>query len=460
MSHHALLDLSRWQWALTAAFHITFPAITVGTSVLMIVCYAMYMRTDDQEWLRMFRFWRRIFGIGFAIGVVSGIVLTFEFGLNWGRFAHDVGPIIGVMIAMEVAWAFFLEAGFLGLLVYGEGRVGKRTMMFATCMVSLGTVLSVTWILVANSWMQTPAGYKRVHGQFQPVDWVHVIFSPSFGIRFVHMLLAALIAAAFFIAGISAWYFLKRRYLPLARRSLSIALGVLAVLVPLQGYVGSEQVTTYVLKYKPAEALAIAGLWKPSTGYSLLEIPRQNGPSNVWQLTIPWYGSEVAGDFSGNTPTPPVSAVPKTVRVSILPIFYGFRVMFFGWLLMLLAVIVGVFLRLRGRLYDSRWFHKLLLVMTPIGIFAIWGGWVTAEEGRQPWIVNGQLKTAAAVSPLHPWSVITSLTTFIVIYLTLLGTYAWYVARVVRQGPGEGPLTEPETTSIRPQALPGVAPAS
>jgi len=209
MSQDTLLDLSRWQWALTAAMHITFPAVTVGTSVFLVVCYAMYMRTDDDVWLRMFRFWRRIFGIGFALGVVSGIVLTFEFGLNWGPFAHDVGPIIGVIIAMEVVSAFFLEAGFLGLLVYGEGRISKRMMMFSTCMVSLGTTLSVTWILVANSWMQTPAGYKRVHGQFQPVNWVHVIFNPSFGIRFVHMFIGVLIAASWFIAGISAWYFVK-----------------------------------------------------------------------------------------------------------------------------------------------------------------------------------------------------------------------------------------------------------
>ncbi|HWF74616.1 MAG TPA: cytochrome ubiquinol oxidase subunit I, partial [Solirubrobacteraceae bacterium] len=158
VSHGTLLDLSRWQWALTAAFHITFPSITVGTSILLIVCYAMYMRTDDEVWLGMFRFWRRIFAIGFAVGVVSGIVLTFEFGLNWGKFAHDVGPIVGVMILMEVVMAFFLEAGFLGLLVYGEGRIGKRMMMFSTCMVTLGTTLSVTWILAANSWMQTPAG--------------------------------------------------------------------------------------------------------------------------------------------------------------------------------------------------------------------------------------------------------------------------------------------------------------
>jgi len=206
--------------------------------------------------------------------------------------------------------------------------------------------------------------------------------------------------------------------------------------------------------------LAIAGIWKPSTGYSLLEIPRQNGPKNVWQITIPWYGSEVAGDLSGNTPTPPLSLVPNKLRPKVLPIFYGFRVMFFGWLLMLLAVIVGVFLRLRGRLYDSRWFHRLLLAMTPLGIFAIWGGWVTAEEGRQPWIVNGQLPTAAAVSPLHAWSVLTSFTVLVAIYLTLLGTYVWYVARAVRQGPGDSVLGDSETTAIRSQALAEAAPAS
>jgi cytochrome d ubiquinol oxidase subunit I len=265
MSHDTLLDLSRWQWALTAAMHITFPAVTVGTSVFLVVCYAMYMRTDDEVWLRMFRFWRRIFGIGFALGVVSGIVLTFEFGLNWGRFAHDVGPIVGVIIAMEVVTAFFLEAGFLGLLVYGEGRIGKRMMLLATCMVSLGTTLSVTWILVANSWMQTPDGYKVVHGQFQPTNWLHVIFNPSFGIRFVHMLVGALIAAAWFIAGVSAWYLVKRRHLPIARRGVSVALGVLALLVPMQVFIGDNVAGAYVAKYKLPQLEAMGATGPPPT---------------------------------------------------------------------------------------------------------------------------------------------------------------------------------------------------
>jgi cytochrome bd ubiquinol oxidase subunit I len=459
MSQHAMLDLSRWQWAITAAMHITFPAVTVGTSVLLVVCYWMYMRTDDAHWLSMFRFWRRIFGIGFALGVVSGIVMTFEFGLNWGRFAHDVGPIIGVIIAMEVVTAFFLEAGFLGLLVYGEGRIGKRMMLFCTVMVSLGTVLSVTWIIVANSWMQSPAGYKRVNGQFQPVDWVHVIFNPSFGIRFVHMLTGVLIAAGWFIAGISAWYFIKGRHLLLARRSMSIALAVLAVFVPLQIYIGDHQ-TGWLEKYKPGELVDIAGNWKPNTGFNLLEVPRQNGPTNHWQVTIPWYGSVLNGDFSGKTPLPPMSLVPNRLRPDVLSVFYGFRVMWGSALLMLLVALVGVILRLRSRLFTARWFHRLLVVLMPIGLIAIWGGWITAETGRQPWIVNGQLLTAAAVSPLKPWSVLTSLSLFILIYLTLLGTYVWYVARAVREGPDDGAPPEPAGAAVRPGSQPGFAPAS
>jgi cytochrome d ubiquinol oxidase subunit I len=460
MSHGTLLDISRWQWAITAAFHMTFPAVTVGTSVLLVVCYWMYMRTEDDVWLRMFRFWRRIFGIGFALGVVSGIVLTFEFGLNWGRFAHDVGPILGVMILMEVVMAFFLEAGFLGLLVYGDGRISKRMMMFSTCMVTLGTTLSVTWILVANSWMQTPAGYKIVKGQFQPVDWVHVIFNPSFGLRFVHMFVAVLIAASWFVAGISAWYFVKRRHLPLARRSLSLALGTLAVILPLQGFLGDNVAGEYVAKYKLPELEAMEGNWSSTnTGYNVLVIPDQRAGKNDWQVTIPWLGSAIAHDWSGKTPTPGLDKTPEALRPSVLTTFYGFRTMYFGWLLMLAVAMVGLILRLRGRLYSAGWYHKLLVGLVPIGIFAIWGGWVTAETGRQPWLVYGKLLTAEAVSPLHTWPVVASFVGFVLIYLTLLGTYARYVARAVREGPDEGPLEEPTRSSIRPEPLRGLAPS-
>ena len=428
MTQNTMLDLSRWQWAVTAAMHITFPALTVGTSMFLVVCYAMYMRTDNAVWLSMFRFWRRIFGIGFALGVVSGIVMTFEFGLNWGGFAHDVGPILGVIIAMEVVSAFFLEAGFLGLLVYGDGRIGKRMMLFSSCMVSLGTLLSVTWILVANSWMQTPAGYKRVNGQFQPTNWVHVIFDPSFGIRFIHMLVGVLIAAAWFIGGISAWYMLKRRHLPLAHRGLSITLGVLAVLVPLQMYIGDAVAGNYVAKYKPAEIEAMEGNWTSTNkGYNILEIPQPSHERNAWQVTIPWLGSAISKDLTGHTATPGLDNTPEALRPMMVPSFYGFRLMFFGSLLMLAAAFMGTVLRLRGRLYEDRWFHGMFVVMAPIGVLA--------DAGRQPWIVFGKLLTGQAVSHLKPAEVLTSLALFVGLYLILLATYLWYVVRTVRLGP-------------------------
>jgi cytochrome bd ubiquinol oxidase subunit I len=462
MRHDTLVDLSRWQWALTAAMHITFPAVTVGTSMLLVVSYAMYMRTDDVTWLRMFRFWRRIFGIGFAIGVVSGIVLTFEFGLNWGRFAHDVGPIVGVIIAMEVVTAFFLEAGFLGLLVYGEGRVSKRTTMFSTCMVTLGTTLSVTWILVANSWMQTPDGYRRVNGQFQPTNWIHVIFNPSFGIRFVHMFVAVMIAASWFVAGISAWYFVKRRHLPIAKRSLSIALGTLAVVVPLQGFIGDHVAGDYVAKYKLPQIEAMEGNWNSTnTGYNVVVIPDAKGERNRWQVTIPWLGSAIGKDWGGHGATPGLKMTPKDQRPAMIPTFYGFRLMYFGWLLMLAAALLAVVLRLQRRLYTARWFHKALVVLVPIGIFAIWGGWITAETGRQPWLVYGQLRTAAAVSPLTTGTVLTTFVAFVLAYVALLGTYIHYVARAVRQGPEEGPQRQPTIVNpVRPEPRAGLVPGA
>jgi cytochrome d ubiquinol oxidase subunit I len=460
MSHDTLLDLSRWQWALTAAFHITFPAVTVGTSAFLIVCYAMYMRTDEDVWLRMFRFWRKIFAVGFTLGVVSGIVLTFEFGLNWGPYAHDVGPIVGVMILMEVVMAFFLEAGFLGLLVYGEGRISRRMMMFSTCMVTLGTTLSVTWILVANSWMQTPSGYKVVNGQFQPVDWLHVIFNPSFGIRFIHMLVGVLLTAAWFIAGISAWYFVKGRHLPVARRGLSVALGVLVVALPLQMFLGDTAAGSYVAKYKLPELIAMEGNWNSTnTGENIIIVPKPSAERNSYQVTVPWMGSAIAKDWSGKTPTPGIETVPKALRPPLLPVFYGFHAMWVPTLLMMWAVVTSIALRLRGRLYTARWFHKLLVWMTPIGFLGIWGGWVTAETGRQPWIVYGKLLTAQAVSPLKPVPVLVSLILFIAFYVTLLGVFARYVVRAVREGPGDGPIVDPPAPSRQPAPLPSPAPA-
>jgi cytochrome d ubiquinol oxidase subunit I len=322
-------------------------------------------------------------------------------------------------------------------------------------------MLSVTWILVANSWMQTPAGYKVVDGQFQPVNWLEVIFNPSFGIRFIHMLVGALVAAAWFICGISAWYFVKRRHLPIARRGLSVTLGVLSILVPLQIFIG-DNVAGYVAAYKLPQLEAMEGNWNSTnTGENMIVIPNQDAAKNELQVTIPWLGSAIGGkDWSGHTAVPGLKQTPENLRPAMLPTFYSFRVMWWPTLLMIAVVLGGIALRLRGRLYSTRWFHKLLVALVPIGFVAVWAGWVLAETGRQPWLVYGQLPTAAAVSPLRPWSVLTSLIVFVVLYLALLGAYVWWVARTVREGPGEGPIVEPAAPSVPSRSRLGLAPGS
>jgi cytochrome d ubiquinol oxidase subunit I len=451
MSQQALLDLSRWQWALTAGFHIIFPSLTVGISVFLVATYAAFMRTGNDVYLRLFRFWRSIFAIGFGLGVVSGIVLTFEFGLNWGGYARDVGPILGVLIGAEVVFGFFLEAGFLGLLIYGDGLISRRVMLFSAVMVSLGTILSVTWIICANSWMQTPAGYTLVNGQFLPQDWVKVILNPSFGWRFIHMLVGVLVSAAWFVAGISAWYLVKERHLDVARRGLSFGLGSAAILVPLQMFLGDAVAVDYVIPDQMPKFLALEGNWTSgSTGWNAFIWPDQSAAKNDWAVTIPCMGSAIAGDWTCKTATPGLLLTPAQDRPSMLTTFYGFRIMYYAALAMLATAMIGVILRLRRRLYVTRWFHRWLLVMTPAGPVAIIAGWVLAETGRQPWLVYGKLLTADSASPLDGWQVLTSLALLIIVYATLFAAYIWYVARVMRQGPEDQPVPEPVRARVAP----------
>jgi cytochrome d ubiquinol oxidase subunit I len=240
MSHEFLLHVSRLQFATTAALHMTFPAVTVGLGLFLALMYGMYMRTDNEIYLTIYRFWRKIFAIGFGLEVVAGIVLTFEFGLNWGRYAHAVGPILGVIIGMEVVTAFFLEAGFLGIMIYGGGRVGKRMMFFSTCMVAVGAFLFTTWILGSNSWMQTPAGYEFADGQFRSINWWETIVNPSFVWRYPHMLIGTLLGASSLVTGVGAWYLLRGTHHEFASRTFSLGLGVISFLIPVQLFLGDS----------------------------------------------------------------------------------------------------------------------------------------------------------------------------------------------------------------------------
>ncbi|MBV9729698.1 MAG: cytochrome ubiquinol oxidase subunit I [Pseudonocardiales bacterium] len=438
-----LLLLSRWQFAFTVAFHMTFPAITVGLAVFLAFVYGMYLRTGERVYLQIFRFWKKIFAVGFALGVVAGTVITFEFGLNWGPYAAATGPILGPIIGMEVVTAFFLEAGFIGIMLYGDGRVSPRVMFTACCLVALGTVLSTTWILAANSWMQTPAGYRIVAGQFQPADWVAAIFNPSFAWRFPHMLLAVLISAAWLIGGICAYYLLVGRHLGFARRGFSLALGVLALLVPAQLYIG-DNVAFLDLAYQPPKFEALEGNWtSDNTGYNLIVVPDLAHQRNLVQITIPKLDSVIAKDLSGHTAAPGLAQTPRSEQPNMWAVFYGFRVMFYAALVMFAAALTGVVLRLRRRLYVARWFHRWMVWLTPIGVAAVIGGWVTAETGRQPFVVYGLLRTDQAVSHLAPASLIGSMIAFVLVYLTLYATWIVYVIRAIRRGPDPADLTDP-----------------
>jgi cytochrome d ubiquinol oxidase subunit I len=454
----SLLDLSRWQFAITVMFHMTFPAITVGLSVFLCVLYGMHWRTGNPVYLQMFRFWRRIFAVGFAIGVVAGIVITFEMGLNWGVYAAETGPIVAPIIGMEVVTAFFVEAGFIGILLYGDGRVGRRTMFAATVMVSLGTILSSTWIIAANSWMQTPAGFTVSDGRFQPTDWVDVIFNPSFLWRYAHMLGAVFISASFFVAGIGAHYLVKRRELAFARRSVSVALGVAAILTPVQIFLG-DNVAGHELPYQPAKAEALEGNWTSgNAGYVLFAIPDQQAQRNIASLSIPCLGSAIYKDLSCKTAIPGLDLTPKASQPLMAPVFWGFRAMFYASLLMFGIVFYATILRFRRKLWASRRFHRFLRWATPVGIVAILGGWVTAETGRQPWVVFGQLRTSAAVSQLAPGEVLFSVLGFSLLYLVMLAGYIAYILRAMRVGPERDHpdrAGQPQV-SAGPAAAPGV----
>jgi cytochrome d ubiquinol oxidase subunit I len=451
----SLTDLSRWQFAFTVMFHMTFPAITVGLSIFLSIIYAAYWRTKKPVYLQMFRFWRRIFAVGFALGVVAGAVITFQMGLNWGVFGAKTGPIIGPIIGMEVVTAFFVEAGFIGILLYGDGRVRHVTMFASTVMVSIGTILSTTWIMAANSWMQTPTGYTMQNGQFVPTDWAKTIFNPAFIWRYPHMLLAVLIAAAFFVAGLAAYYLVKKRALGFAKRSLSIALGVAAILLPLQIFVGDSTAVNVTVPYQLSKLEAWEGNWtSTSNGYTVFEIPDQAAGKNLVQITIPWLGSAIgAKDLSGNAKTPGLLLTPAADRPNMAATFWGFRAMFYGSILMFIATFASIILRLRRRLYTARWFHKFLLWTTPMGIVSILGGWTVSEAGRQPWLVFGKLTTAQGVSHLAPGELVFSVIGFMALYLALLVAYIVYVVRQVKAGPERDdpafdPGTPPEFTPL------------
>src|SRR6188474_2765755 len=453
------LLLSRIQFAFTISFHILFPSFTIGLASYLAVLEGLWLWTKREEYRELYRFWVKLFAVSFGMGVVTGIVMSYQFGLNWSRFSDVGGAIVGPLLAYEVLTAFFLEAGFLGIMLFGWNKVPKPVHFFASCMVALGTLISAFWILSANSWMQTPAGFTAdAAGVLHVADWYQAIINPSFPYRFAHMVAAAYLTTAFIVAGIGAWYILRNRCIPHGRIMLGMGLSLLVWLAPLQLVIGDLHGLN-TLKHQPAKIAALEAHWETGTSVPLIlfAFPDPKAETNHYELAIPKLGSLIlTHDWNGEVKG--LKSFPPEDRPNPIIPFFAFRIMVGIGLIMIAVGIAGAILWLTGRLFTSRWFLHTLTWVSPLGFLAVLAGWFTAEVGRQPWTVYGILRTADAVSPVPGGSVLASIILFVMVYGIVFGAGLYYIIKLVQRGPEEPPPTPEEAEadlSHRPLAAAG-----
>ena len=432
----AALDLARMQFAFTVAFHIIFPAFSIGLASYLAVLDGLWNITGRTVYLDLYNYWKRIFAIGFGMGVVSGLVLSYQFGTNWSVFSDKTGPVVGPLMGYEVLTAFFLEAGFLGIMLFGEGRVSPKLRLFASCMVAFGTALSAVWITSVNSWMQTPAGHGvNADGQFIPLDWFSVIFNPSFPYRFVHMVLAAYLTTAFAVGGVAALHLLRGAQGEAVKTMFSMALWMAALVAPVQILAG-DQHGLNTLAYQPAKIAAIEGHFKTENGAPLILFgwPDEKTETVDYAVQIPHLGSLILthqwdGHLRG------LEEWPKTLWPPVPITFWAFRIMVGLGFAMFGLGLWSLFSRWRGDLMSNRWLQRAALLMAPAGFVAILAGWTTTETGRQPYTVYGLLTTAQSVSPVGAPALGASLAAFILVYLTLFGAGVYYMLRLMNHPP-------------------------
>ncbi|MCW0331254.1 MULTISPECIES: cytochrome ubiquinol oxidase subunit I [Pantoea] len=438
--------LARIQFAFTVSFHIIFPAITIGLASFLAVLEGMWLKTRNQTYRDLYHFWSKIFAVNFGMGVVSGLVMAYQFGTNWSGFSQFAGSITGPLLTYEVLTAFFLEAGFLGVMLFGWNRVGPGLHYFATCMVALGTLISTFWILSSNSWMQTPQGYLIQNGVVVPEDWFKIVFNPSFPYRLLHMSVAAFLASAFFVGSSAAWHLLKGNDNPAIRKMFSMALWMALIVAPVQAMIGDAHGLN-TLEHQPAKIAAIEGHWENPPGEAtpliLFGLPDMEAERTKYALEIPYLGSIIL-THSLDKQVPALKSFPKEDRPNSTIIFWSFRVMVALGLLMITLGVVSLWLRYKGRLYQSRPFLWFALLMGPSGLIAILAGWFTTEIGRQPWVVYGVQRTIDAVSPHGEMHMSISLLAFILVYSSVFGVGYHYMMRLIKQGPvtGEGDIVE------------------
>ena len=443
--------LARLQFAFTITFHIIFPSFTIGLSAFIATLLVRWIATGREHLHRLARFWTKIFAVSFAMGVVSGIVLSYQFGTNWSRFSVVVGNVIGPLIGYEVLMAFFLEATFLGIMLFGWTRVPPWLHVFSAIAVAAGTAMSAFWILSANSWMQTPAGHEIRDGIAYPVDWLAVIFNPSFTYRLPHMLAAAYLTTSLVVLAVGARYLLAGRHPEESRTMMRMGVGMLALLTPLQLFIG-DQHGLNTLKYQPMKIAAVEGHWDGSEPGALVLFawPDEKTESNRFEIAIPKAGSLiVTHDLNGLFPG--LKSVPPADRPPVLPPFFAFRSMVGIGLLMLAAGWIGAWLWWRGRLFDSRWYLQPVAWSWWLGFVAVISGWIVTETGRQPWVAYGILRTADAISPVPGASIATTLALFVLVYGIVFAMGIYYINRLINRGP-EGRAAEPPEfgTPVRP----------
>ncbi len=448
--------LARIQFAFTVSFHFLFPALTIGLASYLAVLQGIYLWTGREIYHALFNYWKKVFAVAFGMGVVSGIVMTYQFGTNWSVFSERVGPVLGPLMAYEVFTAFFLEAGFLGIMLFGLNRVGPGLHMFATVMVALGTAVSAFWILSANSWMQTPAGFAiNDVGQFVPTDWLQAIFNPSFPYRLVHTLFATYLTTAFAVGGVAAYQLLRDRANEGARIDFSMAMWMAVILAPLQVIAGDlHGLNTF--KYQPAKVAAMEGHFETQAGAPLIIIgwPDMEAETTRHAVELPKLGSLIL-THSLDGVVPGLKQWPPEDRPNAPVDFWTYRVMVLIALLMAALGIWAFWLRWRGRLFDSDWLLRAAVLMGPSGFVAVLAGWATTEIGRQPYTVYNFLRTAESASPVGEAAVGVSLVAFVIVYMVVFGAGTFYILRLVSHPPE---VAEPEMPH-RPVRAAGITPA-
>jgi cytochrome d ubiquinol oxidase subunit I len=451
------LTLARLQFAFTVSFHIIFPAFTIGIASYLAVLEGLWLYTGRNVFLALFNYWKKIFAISFGMGVVSGIVMSYQFGTNWSVFSDKTGPILGPLMGYEVLSAFFLEAGFLGVMLFGMERVGKRLHFFATLMVAAGTLMSAFWILSANSWMHTPAGYAtNTAGQFVATDWWAVIFNPSFPYRLVHMVLAAYLTTAFVVGAVGAFHLLGDRANEGARVMFSMAMWMAAIVAPIQVVAGDLHGLN-TLEHQPAKIAAMEGHWETGAGQPLILFgwPDMAAETTRYAVEIPKLGSFIlTHDWNGTVKG--LKAWPRNERPNSTIVFWTFRIMVGLGTLMVAIGIWSLWLRFRGHLFASTPLLCASVLMGPSGFVAVLAGWITTESGRQPYTVYGLLRTADSASPIDAAAVGASLVAFIIVYFLVFGAGTFYLLRLMHKPPEP---SEPDIEKGMPTRAAGITPA-